>query len=66
MKKIIWICFFAALIVVNAAAMLADYIWGVYIAIPYRLVIVLAISFISLVFVGAWHLMLNAERERRD
>lgn len=66
MKKIIWICFFAALLIVNGLAMLAESVWGVYIPIPYRLVIVLAISFITLVFVGAWQLMLGAERERRD
>jgi hypothetical protein len=66
MKKIIWICFFAALVIVNGLAMLAESVWGVYIAIPYRLVIVLAISFISLIFVGAWHLILGAERERSD
>lgn len=65
MKKIIWLCFFIALVVVNALAMLADYVWGVYIAIPYRLVVVLALSFISLVFIGAWRLVLGAEKEKR-
>lgn len=66
MKKIIWLCFFITLIVVNALAMLADYVWGVYIAIPYRLVVVLAISFISLIFIGAWRLVQGAEKETRD
>lgn len=66
MKKIIWLCFFIALVVVNALAMLADYVWGVYIAIPYRLVVVLALSFISLIFIGAWRLVLGAETEKRD
>lgn len=66
MKKIIWLCFFIALIVVNGLAMLADYVWGVYIAIPYRLVVVLALSFISLVFIGAWRLVQGAEKEKRD
>lgn len=66
MKKMIWLCFFIALIVVNALAMLAEYVWGVYIAIPYRLVVVLALSFISLVFIGAWRLVQGAEREKRD
>ncbi|MDO8909855.1 MAG: hypothetical protein Q7W55_15325 [Pseudohongiella sp.] len=65
MKKKIWMCFFIALVVVNALAMLADYVWGVYIAIPYRLVVVLAISFISMIFIGAWHLVLDAEKEKR-
>jgi len=66
MKKVIWIGFFVALVTVNALAMLAESVWGVYIPVPYRLVIVLAISFITLVFVGAWQLILGAERERRD
>jgi membrane protein implicated in regulation of membrane protease activity len=66
MKKIIWLCFLIALIVVNALAMLADYAWGVYIAIPYRLVVVLALSFVSLVFIGAWRLVQGAEKDRND
>lgn len=66
MKKVIWLCFFIALFSVNALAMLADAVWGVYIAIPYRLVVVLAISFISLIFVGAWRLVQGAEKEKRD
>lgn len=66
MKKLVWLCFFITLIIVNALAMLADYVWGVYIAIPYRLVVVLAISFISLVFIGAWRLVQGAEKETRD
>lgn len=66
MKKLVWLCFFITLIIVNALAMLADYVWGVYIAIPYRLVVVLAISFISLIFIGAWRLVQGAEKETRD
>jgi hypothetical protein len=66
MKKIIWMSFFISLVVVNALAMLADYVWGVYIAIPYRLVVVLALSFISMIFIGAWRLVLDAEKEKRD
>lgn len=64
MKKIIWVVFFTALVVVNALAMAADYFGGVYIAIPYRLVMVLAISMISMIFTGAWMLLRTAEQEK--
>jgi preprotein translocase subunit SecF len=63
MKKLIWIVFFTALVVVNLLAMAAEYFGGVYIAIPYRLVIVLAISMISSIFIGAWVLLKTAEKE---
>jgi fatty acid desaturase len=63
MKKIVWITFFSALVIVNALAWLANYAGGVYIAIPYRLVLVMAITMITTVFAGAWVLMTQAEEE---
>jgi len=63
MKKIVWITFFSALVIVNALAWLADYAGGVYIAIPYRLVLVMAITMITTVFAGAWVLMSQADEE---
>ncbi|WP_237133445.1 hypothetical protein [Pseudohongiella sp. O18] len=64
MKKLIWITFFSALVVVNLLAMAADYFGGVYIAIPYRLVMILAITLIGTIFGGAWVLMRTAESEQ--
>jgi hypothetical protein len=65
MKKVVWICFFGSLVLVNGLAILADMVWGVYIAIPYRLVVVLALSFISMIFAGAWMLVKGAEKDKR-
>lgn len=64
MKKIIWIVFFVALITVNALAMAADYFGGVYIAMPYRLAMVLALTMISSIFAGAWLLLSEADKEK--
>lgn len=63
MKKIVWISFFSALIIVNALAYAADRFGDVYIAMPYRLVVVLGITLISCVFGGAWVLMNRADEE---
>jgi hypothetical protein len=63
MKKVVWISFLSALIIVNALAMLADYAGGVYIAMPYRLTIVLAITMITSIFAGAWMLINKADEE---
>ena len=65
MKKVIWICVFGSLIAVNALAVMAAVVWDVYIAIPFRLVVVLALSFISIVFVGAWMVVKGAEKDER-
>lgn len=65
MKKVVWICFLGSLVLVNGLAILADMVWGVYIAIPYRLVVVLALSFISMIFAGAWMLVKGAEKDKR-
>lgn len=63
MKKVVWISFIVALLVVNALAMLADYLGGVYIAMPYRLATVLAITMITSVFASAWMLINKADEE---
>lgn len=63
MKKVVWISFIIALLVVNALAMLADYVGGVYIAMPYRLATVLAITMITSVFASAWMLINKADEE---
>lgn len=64
MKKTIWLTLLIALIVVNGLAMAAEAYSGIVIPLPYRLVIVLAISLVSLVFTGAWQLMRGAESEQ--
>lgn len=63
MKKIVWISFITAIIIVNALALAADYFGGVYIALPYRLAVILSITMISTVFGGAWVLMNTADEE---
>jgi hypothetical protein len=63
MKKIVWISFISALVVVNLLAFAADSLGGVYIAMPYRLVVVLSITMISCVFGGAWVLLNAADEE---
>lgn len=65
MKKVIWITLFATLVAVNGLAVMAAVVWDVYIAVPYRLVVALAISFVTIVFVGAWMLVKGAENEKR-
>lgn len=63
MKKIVWISFISALVIVNVLAYAADRLGDVYIAMPYRLVVVLGITLISCVFGGAWVLMNRADEE---
>jgi hypothetical protein len=62
-KKIVWTSFICALIIVNGLAFAADRFGDVYIAMPYRLVVVLGITLISCVFGGAWVLMNRADEE---
>lgn len=63
MKKIVWISFISALVIVNLLAFAADRFGDVYIAMPYRLVVVFGITMISCVFGGAWVLMNRADEE---
>lgn len=63
MKKIVWTSFISALVIVNLLAIAADRFGDVYIAMPYRLVVVLGITLISCVFGGAWVLMNRADEE---
>lgn len=63
MKKIVWISFISALVIVNLLAFAAERFGNVYIAMPYRLVVVLSITMISCVFGGAWVLMNRADQE---
>ncbi|HDZ09680.1 hypothetical protein [Pseudohongiella sp.] len=63
MRKIVWISFISALVIVNLLAFAADRFGGVYIAMPYRLAVVLSITLISCVFGGAWVLMNQADEE---
>jgi len=62
-KKIVWTSFICALIIVNGLAYAAERLGDVYIAMPYRLVVVLGITLISCVFGGAWVLMNQADEE---
>jgi hypothetical protein len=64
MKKTVWLVFGISLVLVNVLAIGADYWGGVYIALPYRLAIVLAATLVTIIFSGAWQLMKTAESEK--
>ena len=64
MKKVIWITFFIALVVINLAAWGMDIFAGVFVPLGYRLATVLGITFIAIVFAGAWMIVGAAEKER--
>lgn len=63
MKKAVWTAFLVALVVINGLAWLVEYFAGLYIPVPYRLTVVLSITFITLVFAGAAALVSSADRE---
>ncbi len=64
MNKAVWITFAVALVVVNLFAEGIDYYAGVEIIMFYRLVIVLSITIVASVFVGAMTLIGKLEEER--
>lgn len=64
MRKAVWLTLLIALVIVNGLAMLAEAYSGLVIPLPYRLVIVFAITLVSLIFTGAWQLMRGAESEQ--
>lgn len=63
MKKAVWTAFLVALVVINGLAWLVEYFAGLYIPVPYRLTVVLGITFITLVFAGAAALVSKADTE---
>lgn len=63
MKKAVWIAFLTGLVIVNGLAWLVEYFAGLYIPVPYRLTVVLSITFITLVFAGAAALVSKADTE---
>ncbi|MEX1197614.1 MAG: hypothetical protein WEB57_07125 [Pseudohongiellaceae bacterium] len=63
MKKAVWTAFLVALVVINGLAWLVDYFTGLHIPLPYRLTVVLSITFITLVFAGAAALVSQADTE---
>lgn len=63
MKKAVWTAFLIALVVINGLAWLVEYFAGLYIPVPYRLTVVLSITFITLVFAGAATLVSRADTE---
>lgn len=63
MKKAVWTAFLVALVVINGLAWLVEYFAGLYIPVPYRLTVVLSITFITLVFAGAAALVSKADTE---
>lgn len=64
MKKTVWITFFAALVLVNLAAWLVERYTGFYIVMLFRLALVLGITVITSIFVGAMLLVQNMEQEK--
>jgi hypothetical protein len=64
MKKAVWITFFVALVLVNLGAWIAAQFTGFTIGIMFRLVLVLSITVVASVFVGANLLIKVLERER--
>lgn len=64
MKHAVWITFVIALIVVNLSAWLAAEFTGFNIGMMFRLVLVLGITVIAAVFVGANLLIKNLEQEK--
>lgn len=63
MKKAVWTAFLAGLVIINALAWLAEYFAGLFIPVPYRLTVVLGITFITFVFSGAAALVSKADEE---
>jgi hypothetical protein len=63
MQKAIWISFALALVVVNALAEAVYYFADLYIAMVYRITMVLGITMITAIFVGAMMLIGKLEEE---
>ena len=64
MKKTVWLSFFISLVAVNGIAWVGEYYTGIYIALPFRLALVLGISVGTAVFVGSMALVNNLEHEQ--
>jgi len=64
LKKAVWIAFGASLVLVNLAAWLAEYFTGFYILMILRVGLILGITAITSVFVGAFLLVNTLETER--
>ena len=64
MKHAVWITLLVALVVVNVAAELAFYSSGVYIGMLFRIALVMGITVIASVFVGAMLLIGTLEEEK--
>jgi hypothetical protein len=64
MKKVIWITLGTSLVLVNLAAWLAERYSGFYIEIVYRFILILGITFITAIFVGAFLLVNKFEEEQ--
>jgi len=64
MKHAVWITLRVALVVVNVAAELAFYFSGVYIGMLFRIALVMGITIIASVFVGAMLLIGTLEEEK--
>ena len=64
MKKIIWITFGAAIIIVNLVAWITEMATGFHIAMLFRLTLILGITLITTIFTGAFFLVSKFEEER--
>ncbi len=64
MKKGVWITFAVALVLINVIAELVYYFSGVYIEMFYRITMVLGITVIASIFIGAMLLVGLLEEEK--
>lgn len=64
MKKAVWITFFASLVLVNLIAELVFYFSGFNIVMFFRITLVLGITVIASIFVGAILLIGKLEQEK--
>ena len=64
MKKVVWITLFVSIVVVNLAAWLVELATGFHIVMFFRLTLVMGITFITSIFVGAFLLVNKFEQEK--
>ncbi|MBL4819892.1 MAG: hypothetical protein JKY98_02720 [Gammaproteobacteria bacterium] len=64
MKKAVWLSFAISLVVVNLAAWLVEQFTGFYIVVLFRVALILGISVVTAIFVGAFLLVNKFEEEQ--
>jgi len=63
LKKIIWITFFTAIVLVNLAAWMVETFSGLYIVPLFRVALIFGITMITMIFTGAFMLINKIEEE---